>query len=137
MENKVFISFLHITSFYCNIMYWYSSQKVKQQQITAAPECYHYTYRQFHCINVIRIENVFFCATFLLRFSMYHKIIRENEILWLFYFSNQESDLRLIDDLIFRNGLQGSYPTACLKESFRCIAFLVVFQHTNSLSDSK
>ena len=70
MQNKVLIYFLYITIFYCNTRCWYSSQKVKQQQITAAPEFYHYTYRQFHCINVRRIENYIFCATFLLQFSI-------------------------------------------------------------------
>ena len=31
MENKVFISFLYITSIHCNTKCWYPSQKVKQQ----------------------------------------------------------------------------------------------------------
>ena len=50
--------------------------KVKQQLITAAPEFYHYTYRQFHCINVRRIENCIFCVTFLLQFSILEKEIK-------------------------------------------------------------
>ena len=49
MENKVFISFLKITSFYCNKTCLYSSKKVKQQEITTEPE--------FHSISVKRIGN--------------------------------------------------------------------------------
>ena len=47
----------------------YSSQKVKQQWITTAPAFYHYTYRQFHCMNVRSIENcVFLCVSFAVQY---------------------------------------------------------------------
>ena len=48
------------------------TKKLSNDKLPLHPEFYHYTYRQFHCINVRRIENcIFFCATFLLRFSIY------------------------------------------------------------------
>ena len=48
---------------------------LQHKVLVTAPEFYHYTYKQFHCLNVRRDENCIFCTRFLLRFSIEWKVL--------------------------------------------------------------
>ena len=67
MENEVVYSFLFFklqVFIETQGVQWYSPQKVKQQEITAAPEFFHYTYRKVRRIeSCIFFVRRFFCSS--------------------------------------------------------------------------